>query len=124
MFRIEPIGKRSPSPANRSDRAPQLEDKQMLRCLVCRSIVTEQAQAIRIDGRHEHAFFNPAGIAYELRCFRQAPGALAQGTPTAEFSWFAGHRWQIALCAVCQSHLGWLFTGPSSFFGLIGNRLI
>ena len=54
---------------------------------------------MRVNGRHAHAFFNPAGIAYELRCFRTAPGISAEGAPTGEFSWFPGCRWQIALCA-------------------------
>jgi hypothetical protein len=77
-----------------------------------------------VNGRHLHAFFNPAGIAFEIRCFRQAPGAAPQGEPSAEFTWFSGYRWQIALCTTCQSHLGWLFTNGSVFYGLIATRLI
>lgn len=76
-----------------------------------------------VNGRHQHAFFNPAGIAFELRCFRQASGAVPCGEPSAEFTWFSGYCWQIALCATCQSHLGWLFTSDSAFYGLIATRL-
>jgi hypothetical protein len=82
------------------------------------------------QGRHEHAFFNPAGIAFQVRCFREAPGCLVQGQATAEFSWFAGYQWQYALCGICLSHLGWLFSsGKSSaenadvFFGLIARKI-
>jgi len=77
-----------------------------------------------VNNRHEHAFFNPAGIAFVLRCFRQAPGVSPCGEPTGEFTWFPGFRWQIVLCATCQTHLGWLFTGTQSFFGLIATRLV
>jgi len=86
--------------------------------------VSHRRQAVAINGRHEHAFFNPAGIAFEIRCFRQAPGTETQGDPTSDFSWFAGYRWQIALCTTCHTHLGWLFTGSGSFYGLIASRLI
>jgi len=77
-----------------------------------------------MNGRHLHAFFNPAGIAFEIRCFRLVPGAIPRGNPSAEFTWFSGYRWQIVLCATCQSHLGWLFTSDSAFYGLIATRLI
>ena len=124
LCRVGRISKRSRSPGSRSDGAPKVGDERPLLCAICRSVVTEPAQAIEINGRHEHAFFNPAGIAYELRCFRQAPGANIQNKPTAEFSWFAGYLWQIAVCTACGAHLGWRFTGPSSFYGLIGAKLI
>jgi hypothetical protein len=77
-----------------------------------------------MQDRHEHAFFNPAGIAFQLRCFQKAPGAMPRGEPTTEFTWFPKFRWQIALCATCRIHLGWLFTNGSSFFGLISTRLL
>ena len=86
-------------------------------------MITTPDQAVQIHGRHGYAFFNPAGLAYELRCFRSAPGISVEGTPTSEFSWFPGCRWQIALCAACRTHLGWLFTGAESFAGLISGRI-
>lgn len=76
-----------------------------------------------INDRHEHAFFNPAGIAFEIRCFCRAPGAVPHGNPSAEFTWFPAYRWQVALCATCRTHLGWLFTNGGSFYGLIATRL-
>ena len=76
-----------------------------------------------INDRHEHAFFNPAGIAFEIRCFRRAPGAVPHGEPSAEFTWFPSYRWQVVLCATCRAHLGWLFINGGSFYGLIATRL-
>lgn len=76
-----------------------------------------------VDGRHQHLFFNPAGIAFEIRCFAAAPGTICHGAPSAEFTWFAGYRWRIALCAHCHAHLGWRFTGEGLFYGLIASQL-
>ena len=77
-----------------------------------------------VHGTHIHTFFNPAGIVYEICCFRKAEGCAVHGDATAEFAWFAGSHWQYAVCGACQEHLGWFFTTPGeSFFGLIRNRL-
>jgi hypothetical protein len=67
---------------------------------------------------------NPAGVAFELCRYRQAPGVLVVGTPSREFSWYPGCAWQVASCRGCGVHLGWWFSGASDFFGLIVDRLI
>ena len=41
----------------------------------------------------------------------------------AEHTWFAGFRWQVALCDGCGGHVGWWYLGDSSFVGLIATRL-
>lgn len=124
FFRIHlPSSKTDRPPDARSGGSPENHEDRALHCAVCAHEITRQRQAVTVNGRHEHAFFNPAGIAFEIRCFRGAPGAAPQGEPTGEFTWFAGYRWQIALCTACQAHLGWLFTNGSSFYGLIGSRL-
>ncbi len=116
-----PIQSDPPAPQG-DDAAEQRVDRAIL-CAACSAVITHQDQRLQINNRHEHAFFNPAGIAFEVRCFRQAPGATPHGEPSAEFTWFPGYRWQIVLCAACRTHLGWLFTASQSFFGLIANRL-
>ena len=94
-------------------------------CSHCSAAITTSNQAISINGQHEHAFFNPSGIAFEIRCFRQAPGCQVQGEPTTEFSWFDGYSWQYAICSNCLVHLGWFFSsGENSFFGLIAGKII
>jgi hypothetical protein len=98
--------------------------EQALLCATCSATVTFENQAIEISGSHYHTFFNPAGIVFELRCFQMAPGAVAQGNPSSEFTWFPGCRWQVACCAACQVHLGWRFLSDSSFFGLIKGQLL
>jgi hypothetical protein len=74
--------------------------------------------------RGAHRKTNPAGYTFDIGCFRRAPGASAWGEASAEHPWFAGHTWQIALCAGCGAHLGWAFQAEGSrFHGLILDRL-
>lgn len=105
--------------ATRPDRA--------VRCRQCRVEITSLRHAIEVAGKHDHIFFNPAGIIFEIGCYGRADGCRAVGPPTTEFSWFAGMAWSLALCGACQSHLGWFFQGSGSaagFFGLIHKKLI
>jgi hypothetical protein len=111
-------------PDFQSDGTPEDLDDQAILCSTCSAEITRRQHHIAVNGRHEHAFFNPAGIAFGIRCFRVAPGATPQGDPTAEFTWFSGYRWQIALCTACHAHLGWLFINGGSFYGLIPARLV
>jgi len=93
-------------------------------CRACGAVVTARRESIEVAGTHTHTFFNPAGIVFELGCFKQAKGCLVAGEPTSDFTWFAGHVWSFALCRSCQSHLGWFYQGDvSSFFGLILPKL-
>lgn len=94
-------------------------------CRQCRSVITSRRHAVAVDGNHLHTFFNPAGIIYEIRCFKQAGGCTVYGHPTDEFTWFSGYVWRYALCASCLIHLGWLFeSGEKIFYGLINNKLV
>ena len=93
-------------------------------CRACGEMVTSRKEIISVSGTHAHTFFNPAGIVFEVGCFKAARGCIVVGEPTTEFTWFAGHVWSYALCRGCQNHLGWFFEGrDSSFFGLILPRL-
>lgn len=93
-------------------------------CAACEHPVTREDSAIEIADRHRHTCVNPSGIVFRVRCFRDAPGCVGQGEITDFYSWFAGYGWQIALCARCAAHLGWLFSGREpSFAGLIADRI-
>lgn len=104
-------------------RSQEVPNDQAILCANCRAQITRHQMGMAVNGRHEHAFFNPAGIAFEIRCFRQAPGVMTEGPSSAAFTWFPGYLWQIALCTTCHAHLGWQFTNSTSFFGLIATRL-
>ena len=96
-----------------------------LLCAACATAITTEANRITVNGGHAHTFTNPHGIEYHIGCFQRAPGCGLAGRATDEFSWFAAHRWQVALCAGCGAHLGWRFRSETrSFYGLIDARLI
>ncbi|MBU0945302.1 MAG: hypothetical protein KJ804_09955 [Proteobacteria bacterium] len=101
------------------------EKEQKLLCSLCRLVITDTSQAMEVNGLHGHAFFNPAGLVFEIACFADAVGCRQEGVPSSHFSWFAGTTWQVAVCRSCDSHLGWFFQGRGmSFFALIRNRLL
>lgn len=96
-------------------------------CARCGTYMTRGALGIRMGGEHEHVLFNPAGMLFRVVCFRDAPGAVAVGNATGEFTWFSGYDWRIALCKDCDTHVGWMYEGagsPAVFFGLIRPMLV
>ena len=96
----------------------------VLICASCAATITDPAARISRRGSHEHAFFNPYGIVYDIGCFAVAPGCTNVGEPSDDFSWFPGFSWQVTCCRACQTHLGWHFVGGGErFFGLILERL-
>lgn len=99
------------------------EQQKGLLCRHCRLLITTSRERLDKEGRHLHTFFNPAGIVYEIGCFRRAPGCLPFGPSSGEFAWFSGYIWQVVYCRGCQQHLGWMFSGEDQFFGLIVNKL-
>jgi hypothetical protein len=70
-----------------------------------------------------HTFVNPSAIVFTIGCFSEARGCSQHGARETFFTWFPGHAWQIALCARCQAHVGWSFSGPSFFVALILERV-
>ncbi len=109
--------------ASRSAQVAQARD---LVCAQCAAPVTSEPERISINGAHTHAVVNPHEIRFEIGCFRSAPGCRCTGAATLEFTWFPGFSWRIALCARCQTHLGWGYSGSgpnTAFFGLIIERL-
>jgi len=99
---------------------PRAKDERPVRCRTCGAAITAAGAAIEIGGQTDHAFFNPAGVLFEIRCYTSAEGCVVHGDPTYEFTWFPGHAWRYATCASCGTHLGWRFSGDDQrFFGLI-----
>lgn len=100
-------------------------EKEIVLCRFCCSIITHTDNLMAVNGSYYHVFANPHGHVFEIGCYKRAPGCLARLEPSAEFSWFSGYHWQIAICRTCSNHLGWYFqSNASSFFGLIQKDLI
>jgi len=103
---------------------PREKDERPVRCAACGAAITVAGAAAEVGGQTDHAFFNPAGVLFEIRCYDSAGGCVVHGEPTCEFTWFPGHAWRYAACASCGTHLGWQFLGEEqSFFGLIRRLL-
>jgi len=103
-----------------------LEQEAYIRCRQCRSVIASPEDRIIVQGSHQHTFANPHGIVFEIGCFSAVKGCGHVGPPSAEFSWFAGYSWRVAVCLICLTHLGWFFSSPAKegFHGLILDRLI
>lgn len=96
-------------------------------CARCGTFMTRGILALRMNGEHEHVVFNPAGRIFRIACFKDVPGAVAVGNASAQFSWFKGFTWHVALCKSCDVQVGWMFEGtgaPAVFFGLIRDMLV
>ncbi|MBI5165051.1 MAG: hypothetical protein HY985_14260 [Magnetospirillum sp.] len=96
-------------------------------CIRCGQFVTRTSWALRMGGDHEHVLFNPAGVIFRVACFADAPGVVAVGSASGQFTWFRGYLWRVALCRGCDTHLGWMYEGtgaPAVFFGLIRTLLV
>lgn len=106
------------APERRGDTATT--DERALRCAACGHRITDVAYRLEVGGAHEHTFVNPAGFAHHLGCFVAAPGCAYRGPTETAFSWFPGYTWQIAVCAQCRAHVGWIFRcAGEQFHGLI-----
>jgi len=115
----------APSPATEALDEAERDEERLILCRQCGHGVTRPSERMELQGAHYHAFANPAGILFEIGCFRSADGCAHAGEATEQWSWFQGYAWRVAVCARCLRHLGWLYTATDRppFYGLILNRL-
>jgi hypothetical protein len=100
------------------------KEERIYSCVRCGSMITAVRKEITVEGRFKHSFTNPHGYMFTIGCFSDAPGCVAAGPSTGEFTWFPGYAWRICVCTACGMHLGWKFSKDTSgFFGLILNNL-
>ena len=93
-------------------------------CACCLNRVANEKNRFSYQGKTEFTFLNPAGIRFEIVTFSQISGCRQTGAPTLEQTWFPAHAWSFCQCDQCGAHLGWYYSGPQSFAGLIKNRLV
>ena len=93
-------------------------------CVWCLQRIANDRDRFSYGGRDEFTFSNPEKVRFEIITFARARGVRQAGEPTLEHTWFPGHAWLFCLCAQCGQHLGWFYTGPTSFAGPIEARLV
>jgi hypothetical protein len=129
LFRVPPEDQYHEMPVGLVEEETEeemLEQEEYIRCRQCRNVIASPEDRIIVQGSHQHTFANPHGIVFEIGCFSAVKGCGHMGPPSDEFSWFAGYSWRVAVCLICLTHLGWLFSSPGKegFHGLILDRLI
>ena len=100
------------------------DDKGYIYCGICSNVIGRKDDRMEVEGSFQHRLTNPAGITFDLGCFRDALGSTLSGERQAADSWFPGFLWRYAACAECSEHLGWYFDNADAFFyGLILDRI-
>ena len=112
-------------PAPTDDPSTAATDPTPVRCAACGYLVTTTGARLAVDGAFEHTKVNPHGLVFVIVTYGEAPGCRPEGDVHHYWSWFPGKGWQIATCARCRTHLGWVFVSPAaaSFHGLIVDRI-
>ena len=112
------------APEKREAHDARVAEDHAVVCAACDHALTRASARIEVDGAHEHAFANPAGLTFRVACFRQAPGCTDWGDESTIWTWFKGYAWRVALCGACSEHVGWSYRNDASFFfGLITTRI-
>ena len=93
-------------------------------CAWCLNRVASEKDRLARDGQSEFTFKNPEGIQFNIITFSQTIGCREAGVPTLEHTWFPDHAWSFCLCDRCHMHLGWFYSGPTDFAGLIRDHII
>ena len=112
------------APEKQTERETREREDLVVVCAACNHALTKASARIEVEGAHEHAFANPAGLTFRVACFREAPGCRGFGEESTVWTWFKGYAWRVALCGACAAHVGWSYRSESStFFGLIVDRI-
>lgn len=93
-------------------------------CSWCLNPVARDEDRFSQNGESEFSFKNPAGIWFIILTFERTIGCRQLGAPTLEHTWFPDHAWSYCVCDRCGMHLGWFYTGPNEFAGLVRDRIV
>lgn len=93
-------------------------------CASCHNCVANESDRVEISGQTEFTFKNPEGMRFEIITFSQTYGCRQSGVPTLQYTWFTGCAWSYCQCAECGQHLGWYYSGPNEFVGMIKARIV
>jgi hypothetical protein len=115
-----------PLPEGEEQSKSSTDDEEWIRCGACSARLAPARSRLEVNGAHEHAFMNPAGLHFVVACFAVAPGCDSMGEASSVWTWFPGHAWKIALCRGCGEHVGWSFHAADGapFYGLVRDRVV
>jgi hypothetical protein len=99
----------------------ETETERCIRCKECNHILTNPDLAIE---PYEGTYRNPLGFSFHVVFFSDAGGVRDLGSPTTLDTWFPGYGWSFAQCRQCGQHVGWWWSGPGRFIGLIATRIL
>jgi len=105
-----------------------IERFNILCCKNCDNVVSKQSCIFSMskDGP-QGAYVNPGGAVHETLTLYKVSNTYTEGQPQTQFSWFPGYAWEMLICGMCNSHLGWRFTAdpkhsgklhPKKFYGI------
>ncbi|KAL6614538.1 hypothetical protein ACP70R_036808 [Stipagrostis hirtigluma subsp. patula] len=95
----------------------------IIRCRNCLALIARRSDMVSSDGPIG-TYIKPRDCVKEIITVYNATGLALRGDPSKAYSWFPGYTWTIALCAACESNVGWLFKAgkknlqPKSFWAI------
>uniref|UniRef100_A0ACD5W3E1 Uncharacterized protein n=1 Tax=Avena sativa TaxID=4498 RepID=A0ACD5W3E1_AVESA len=102
----------------------------LIRCKNCLALIARRSDKVVMSSDDPvGAYVKPYDSAQEVIAVHNASGLALHGNPSKDHSWFPGYTWTIALCAACESNIGWLFRAdkrnllPKSFWGIRSSRI-
>jgi len=104
---------------------PNARDKDVYLCVACDLEIADRDAVFDPGAGPLQLHVNPHGYLHEIVTLSAARNLAYRGEETAEFTWFQGYAWRIAVCSRCSEHLGWRFTAvaadgsPAMFYGLL-----
>ncbi|XP_049878734.1 protein cereblon-like [Pectinophora gossypiella] len=102
--------------------------KNVLCCVSCAAEIARREHILAMSSEGVHSnYTNLGGYMHDIVTVSRAANTELTGTASAEYSWFPGYTWTIAVCAACMAHVGWRFDAqkrslrPQQFYGLCRN---
>ncbi|RCV27306.1 hypothetical protein SETIT_5G314400v2 [Setaria italica] len=92
----------------------------IIRCRSCLTSIARRSDMVMLSSANAIGSLS----FKEMITVHNATGLGLRGEPSKIYSWFPGYAWTIALCAACESNIGWLFRAdkknlhPKSFWAI------
>ncbi|RLM93822.1 uncharacterized protein C2845_PM08G25200 [Panicum miliaceum] len=98
----------------------------IIRCRNCLTSIARRSDMVMISSVDAIGSYSSVK---EMITVHSVTSLALRGDPSKVHSWFPGYTWTIALCAACESNIGWLFRAdeknlhPKSFWGIRNSQI-